>query len=87
LKASKAAKEAKDNQDANNDTTPRVDWNGDAVPAGPWYDNKLFSVGDFEVTGKTAAIGTGAIVAIIVVSCAVCSFISYRERKSIKIQA
>jgi len=64
-----------------------VDWNGDVIPDGPWFDHKLFSIGDFDVTGKDAAIGTGTLVAIILVAVGICSIISYRKRKSIAIHA
>ena len=89
MAASKAAIEADKNKDvvAPNDNTVKVDWNGDVVPAGPWYDHKLFTIGDFEVKAKEVAIGTGTIVIIVIVSCGICSFISYRKRKSIAIHA
>ena len=87
--ASKAAIELQKNGGAvkPTDDTKKVDWNGDVVPDGPWYDHKLFSIGDFKVTGKTAAIGSGTIIAIAFVSCGICSFISYRKRKTIAIHA
>ena len=54
---------------------------------GPWYDKKLLSIGDLDITVKHAGIGTGTTVAIILVAVGICTFISYRKRKTIAVHA
>ena len=52
-----------------------------------WIDETLFSVGDFDVTAKHAIISSGAILVIALVIFAICSYIAYRKREVIAVEA
>ena len=61
-----------------------VNWDGEVhSKVEPWYDKKLFSIGDFNFTLGGAAISTGTIVGIALAVFAICSYISWRKRKEI----
>jgi len=66
-----------------NTTETKTNWEGEVVPDGPWYDKELFSLGGVDVTAGDAAIGTGVLIAIILIVVAICMFISWRKRKEI----
>ena len=59
-------------------------WDGEKVnKTDKWYDKKLFSIGDFDVTTGDVAIGSGTLALIIVVSVLIFMYISWRNRKKI----
>ena len=61
-----------------------VNWDGEVISkVEPWYDEKLFSIGDFDFTLGGAAISSGAIVGIALAVFAVCSYISWKKRKAL----
>jgi hypothetical protein len=60
-----------------------LNWDDEVVVPGKWYDKKLFNIGDFEVSAFMAAVGTGGLIAIIIVSILICCACSYWKRKEI----
>jgi hypothetical protein len=49
----------------------------------PWYDDKLFSVDDFDFTIGDALISTGVIIGLSAIGFAISSYIAWRKRKAI----
>ena len=64
-------------------TDKRTNWDGIDIKRGPWIDNKLFKVGNYNVTYKEVAIGSGAIVLIFIFVIALCCFVSYKKREAL----
>jgi len=60
-----------------------TNWDNEVIPAGKWFDRKVFSIGDFEVTFFGLAVGAGGLAAIIIVLSCICCCISYRKRHAI----
>ena len=63
--------------------TDKVNWEGDKIPDGPWFEKELFMVGGMKVTNKHAVVGGSTVLIIILVVVGVCCIISYYKRKEI----
>lgn len=60
-----------------------TNWDNEVVPEGKWYNRKVFSIGDFEVTFFGLAVGAGGLAAIIIIIVVICLCISWRKRAAI----
>ena len=65
----------------------KVSWTGEVVKDDePWYDRKLFTIADFEVTSGDVAKGSGAFLVFIGVIVGICMAITYRKRHKIAVE-
>ena len=65
------------------DVYPDTNWDGNKVPDGPWYDQGLFTIGDFKVTVGEATISTIVLMIVGALIAVACLHYSYRKRKII----
>jgi hypothetical protein len=73
---------------SNNGTVDsNINWDGVVVPDGPFIEQVVFKIGNFDVTGQDVFIGSGAVVIIIVILVGICCYCSYRKRERIAIEA
>ena len=58
-----------------------VSWTGEVVKVDePWYDRKLFSIADFDVTSGDVAAGSGVTMVIIGIVIGIVMAVTYRSR-------
>lgn len=62
---------------------PKVNWDGEYIPPGPWIDWELFSIGGFKVTIKHLVISIGGIIGIILSVVIIFCSVSWWKRKNI----
>ena len=65
------------------ETTDKINWDGEQVEGGKWIDISLFKVGSSNITFKEVALGSVGTAIIIVVIFNICCFVSYKKRESI----
>lgn len=53
----------------------------------PWFDKKLFSIGDFKVNAGEAAQASGGLMIVLGIIIGICMAISYRKRHKIAHEA
>ena len=70
-----------------NSQKQKINWDGHVVPEGPWYDKTIMTIDGTPIKTKEVLIGTGGIIAIVLITMAILSYISYRKRKAIAIVA
>jgi hypothetical protein len=70
--------------DCKKDPNVQVNWDGDCVRMNtPWYDDKLFTVKDFDFTIGDALLTTMTIIVLSAIGFAISSYIAWRKRKAI----
>lgn len=55
----------------NNTDQPKLNWDNEEVPSGPWYEKAVFNLDSHTVTVKEILIGAGTIIGIIIAVCIV----------------
>lgn len=64
--------------------TVKVNWDGDCVTTmKPWYDDKLFTISDFDFTIGDAILSTVILIVLGAIGFAISSYIAWRKRKAI----
>lgn len=61
----------------------RVNWDGQEIQAGRWYDKKLFSVWGLEIDVKEAIAISGGLLVLIIIIATLCCYCSWRKREAI----
>ena len=66
---------------------PKINWEGQIVPEGPWLEKTLITIGSTEIKNEHVVWGSGIIIAIIILSVLICFAVSWWKRKFIVTQA
>ena len=62
----------------------RVDWEGQPVKSGAWYDAELFKIGSLSVTAKEVGLSSGIIALLIFIGVCCCCFTCYKKKDDIE---
>merc|ERR1712166_1127679 len=69
------------------DDEQKVSWDGEVIAANkPWFDKKLFAIGDFEVNAGEAAQASGGLMITIGIAIGICMAIAHRKRHKIAVE-
>ena len=66
------------------DTSRKVSWDGTVIKQGKWIDTKLFKLGNYNVTYKEVAIGSGVVAFIVILCIMACCYVSYKKRETLE---
>lgn len=65
------------------DVKEPTNWDGDKVEVGPWYDQQLFKVGDFDFTVGDATESFAGLMALGAIITVICMYTAYRKKEKI----
>lgn len=68
---------------ADSGTGQKVNWDGEVVPDGPWLEKTLLTIGDAEITNEHVVVGSGVLIAVIILAVLACFLVSWWKRKYI----
>lgn len=62
---------------------PKVNWDGEAVPDGPWLEQALLRVNDTPITNEDVVVGSTILIIVIIIIVVICCGCSWWKRKVI----